>query len=109
MECYICKQPITSTKLFFYHLRLFHNISTKSKDIQCAYSGCPITLNSTRGIKDHMNRCHSDFEQNAKVDPVSNVEQVLSNENEADFEKYVGSFPHSHIPAMILQTIVMYP
>lgn len=69
------------------------NISTKSKDIQCAYSDCPITLNTTRGIKDHMSRCHRDFEPNIQVDSVPNIEQLLTNETEADFEKYVGSIP----------------
>lgn len=58
MECYICFQPVTGISNFFYHLRSFHNISTNSKDIQCPYKDCYIFLQTTRGIKKHMNNFH---------------------------------------------------
>lgn len=58
LKCYLC-DLVTGLdfKSFFYHLKIFHNVTDISLEYKCGYPNCNKITQTKKGIREHMMNC----------------------------------------------------
>lgn len=58
LTCYLCDSASgLDLKTFFYHLKIFHNVTDTSIEFKCGYPNCNKVTQTKKGIREHMMNC----------------------------------------------------
>lgn len=58
LKCYLCDSASElDLKTFFYHLKIFHNVTDANIEFKCGYPNCNKVIQTKKGISEHMMNC----------------------------------------------------
>lgn len=80
LKCYLCDTASgLDLKTFFYHLKIFHNITDTSIEFKCGYPNCSKVTQTKKGVREHMMNCKYKYTNNSL-----NESSVCNDKNKND-------------------------